>query len=238
MFLTAGGGSWTPSGCQIHDIVACGGNGGSATGIYASYAGQANNFSVYNIYYNNAAGTAYATITATNCSDLFDYYVPEASKKSRFSPNRGLGYSTYPTVDISNNPRPAYGNSNGDIGAVENRMEDVQQESTIVVNTYSAKVHPCQYFKKVFQIPCTSAVLRTVKVQIRIDGTWPAGSRPKITLSGLSISSTATKNNTTGAFEELEVSGTPNANGIAILTIEAHATNTDAFMYIGNVAIS
>jgi len=237
MFLTSGAGSWTLSDCQIHDIAACGGNGGSSTGIYCSYGGAANNCSVFNIYKNNSAGTTYATITPTNCSDLFDYYLPEASKKSRFSPNRGLGYGTYPTTDINNNPRPAYGNTNGDIGAVENILSDVQRESTIIESgTYSLKVHPCNYFKKNFQIPTTASTARTVKIKIRIDGTFI--SRPKVTLSGMGISSTVTKNATTGAFEELTVSGTASSTGIAILTIEAHATNIDAYMYIDSVTIS
>lgn len=57
-------------------------------------------------------------------------------------------------------------------------------------------------------------------------------------LSGQGMTlSTATKNATTGSFEELTVSGTPTTTGIALLTIEAHSASTDAVLYIDTITI-
>ena len=99
------------------------------------------------------------------------------------------------------------------------------------------KVAPCNYFKREFQIPVTANILRTVKAKIRIDGTW-GDYRPRITLSGQGMTlSSATKNSTTGSFEELTVRGTPTTTGLALLTVEAHSTSTDAIMYLDTITM-
>jgi hypothetical protein len=140
--------------------------------------------------------------------------------------------------DINGGIRPAYGNTYGNIGAIESTSDIIQKESTIKDSgDYSVKVAPCNYFKKVFQVPVTASELKTVKVKIRIDGTWGTY-RPRVSLSGQGMTlSTATKNATTGSFEELTVSGTPTTTGIALLTIEAHSANTDAVFYIDTITI-
>lgn len=189
------------------------------------------------------SGTLYAYPyqggTQSNCVNKANYYITKIDDISRFSPLKGVGNTSFPTTDIKGNPRPAYGNGTAcDIGALESTADIIQREATIKDSgDYSIKVAPCNYFKKVFQIPVTASELRTVKVKIRIDGTWGTY-LPRVSLSGQGMTlSTATKNATTGSFEELTVSGTPTTNGIALLTIEAHSASTDAVFYIDTITI-
>ena len=181
-------------------------------------------------------------VTGTTHNNLVsnpNYIILKAPIISKFSPLKGIGTTTFPTTDIDGNPRPAYGNGTTcDIGAVESTSDIIQKESTIKDSgDYSVKVAPCNYFKKTFQVPVTASTLRTVKVKIRIDGTWGTY-LPRVSLSGQGMTlSTATKNATTGSFEELTVSGTPTTTGIALLTIEAHSASTDAVLYIDTITI-
>ncbi len=181
----------------------------------------------------------YPWAVKTDSLDISSYDKFKIPKISKHSPLRGQGYTTFPTTDIEGNPRPAYGNGTAcDIGASEATSDTIQKESTIKDSgDYSIKVSPCNYFKKVFQVPVEATKLRTVKVKIRIDGTWGTY-LPRVSLSGQGMTlSTATKNATTGSFEELTVSGTPTTTGIALLTIEAHSPNTDAAFYIDTITI-
>lgn len=179
-------------------------------------------------------------LTGAEVTAYSEHCINIPHKISRFCQICGAGHSDYPSTDLNSEPRPAYGNTNPNIGALETTHLTVQKETTVYdAGATSLKVHPCQFFKRVFQIPVTASTLRTVKAKIRIDGTWPSGSRPRISLSGQGMTlSQATKNSTTGSFEELTVSGTPTTTGIALLTIEGHATNTDAYMYMDTITIS
>lgn len=181
----------------------------------------------------------YPWAVKTDSLDLSSYDIFKIPQISKFSKIRGEGSTTYESEDIEGNPRPAYGNGTAcDIGASEATSDIIQKESTIKDSgDYSVKVAPCNYFKKTFQVPVTASTLRTVKVKIRIDGTW-GSYLPRISLSGQGMTlSTATKNATTGSFEELTVSGTPTTTGIALLTVEAHSTSTDAIMYLDTITI-
>ncbi len=212
---------------------------------YGIERGTINNSSVFNINANQYSGTPvvekYHYVTnINNPIDKADYTIPKISPISKYSPLRGQGYTEFPTTDIEGNPRPAYGNGTAcDIGASEATSEVVQRESVIKdAGDYSAKVAPCNYFKRQFQIPVTAGKLRTVKVKIRIDGTWGTY-LPRVSLSGQGMTlSQTTKNSTTGSFEELTVSGTPSTTGIALLTVEAHSANTDAIMYLDTITLS
>jgi hypothetical protein len=180
-----------------------------------------------------------ANTTHNNLTNKANYTIPKIEPISRFSPLKGQGYTTFPSTDIEGNPRPAYGNGTAcDVGVSEATSDIIQKESTIKDSgDYSVKIAPCNYFKKTFQVPVTASELRTVKVKIRIDGTW-GSYLPRISLSGQGMTlSTATKNATTGSFEELTVSGTPTSTGIALLTVEAHSTSTDAIMYLDTITI-
>lgn len=211
-------------------------------GFYASIASYMYNCSCFNLLsvYRNTlgAGSNYGVTEADGIAKA-NYILQTIEDISRYSPLLGLGNASYPTTDIKGNPRPAYGNGTAcDIGAVESTSDIIQKESTIKDSgDYSVKVAPCNYFKKVFQIPVTASTLRTVKVKIRIDGTW-GSYRPRVSLSGQGMTlSQSTKNATTEAFEELTVSGTPTTTGIALLTIEAHSASTDAVFYIDTITI-
>lgn len=185
------------------------------------------------------SATTYYVITQSNCVNKANYCIPKIDDISRFSPLKGVGNTSFPSTDIKGNPRPSYGNGTAcDIGALESTEDIIQKESTIKDSgDYSVKVAPCNYFKKVFQVPVTASELRTVKVKIRIDGTWGTY-LPRISLSGQGMTlSQDTKNSTTGSFEELTVSGTPTTTGIALLTIEAHSASTDAVFYIDTITI-
>ena len=189
--------------------------------------------------FNCTSASNWNNITTSNLFALADFLVPKHSLLSPYSPLRGIGTTPVPSDDFFGNVRPAYGNGSVcDIGAFETRYEDVQKETTIYESgATSMKIHPCNYFKKVFQIPVTADTERTVKVKIRIDGTFI--SRPRVSLSGQGMTlSQATKDANTGSFEELTVSGTPTTTGIALLTIECHATNVDAFAYIDSIKLS
>ena len=185
------------------------------------------------------SATPYYVITQSNCVNKANYCIPKIDDISRFSPLKGVGNTSFPTTDIKGNPRPSYGNGTAcDIGAVESTEDIIQKESTIKDSgDYSVKVAPCNYFKKVFQIPVTASELRTVKVKIRIDGTW-GSYKPRITLDGQGMTkSQAIMNIGTGSFVEGTVSGTPTTTGIALLTIEAHSASTDAVFYIDTITI-
>lgn len=228
---------------RINNIIV-GTNSGSTSKGITSNSGYgtkyAYNCSVAGIRKNaNVTFTNYDALTESNSTNKVGYTTPSIEKISRFSPLKGVGHTTFPTTDIEGNPRPAYGNGTAcDIGAVESTSDIIQKESTIKDSgDYSIKVSPCNYFKKVFQVPVEATKLRTVKVKIRIDGTWGTY-LPRVSLSGQGMTlSQDTKNSTTGSFEELTVSGTPTTTGIALLTIEAHSPNTDAAFYIDTITI-
>ena len=233
--------------CICHDIFSVGYQP-TSIGFYlgSTAASSVENCSAFNInaYGDITTENDYMTIygsglTKNNCVDKATYHIPLIDNISKFSPLKGQGNTIFPTTDINGNPRPAYGNGTAcDIGAVESTSDIIQKESTIKDSgDYSVKVAPCNYFKKVFQVPVTASELRTVKVKIRIDGTWGTY-LPRVSLSGQGMTlSQATKNSTTGSFEELTVSGTPTTNGIALLTIEAHSASTDAVFYIDTITI-
>ena len=187
----------------------------------------------------NAFGSRVDSLGFTPTTTVPESVIVTPCKISPYSRTQNIGGTGYPTTDINGDLRPSYGNTNAISGAVEGTIDTVQKESTIKDSgDYSIKVSPCSYFKKQFQIPVTSSTLRTVKVKIRIDGTWGTY-RPRVSLSGQGITlSQSTKNTTTEEFEELTVSGTPTTTGIALLTIEAHATDTSAVFYIDTVTLS
>ncbi len=214
----------------------------SARGLVGLFlCGQTHTYTGHNCsVHNNIVGTdTEYYIVEDNWVRKANYVIPKVSHLSRFSPLKGAGSTTFPATDIDGNPRPVYGNGTAcDIGAVESTSDIIQKESTIKDSgDYSIKVSPCNYFKKTFQVPVTASTLRTVKVKIRIDGTWGTY-LPRVSLSGQGMTlSQDTKNSTTGSFEELTVSGTPTTTGIALLTIEAHSANTDAAFYIDTITI-
>lgn len=240
--------------CSIHNVFAVGtvsshGVKAYGTELTANNVTYAYNCSVSNTFAINTAGGTDVTYAnhyygyyglvdsnPINKANFSTFTIPEISK---FSPLIGGGHATIgTTTDINGNTKPTYGNTVGNIGAVESTSDIIQKESTIKDSgDYSVKVAPCNYFKKVFQVPVTASTLRTVKVKIRIDGTWGTY-LPRVSLSGQGMTlSTATKNATTGSFEELTVSGTPTTTGIALLTIEAHSASTDAALYIDTITI-
>jgi len=239
--------------CSIHNVFAVGtvssyGVQAYGTELNANNTTYAYNCSVSNTFAINTAGGTDVTYAnhyignglvdsnPINKANFFTFTIPQISK---FSPLIGGGHATIgTTTDINGNIKPTYGNTVGNIGALESTSDIVQKESTVKDSgDYSMKVSPCNYFKREFQIPVTASELRTVKAKIRIDGTW-GDYRPKITLSGQGMTaSSATKNATTGSFEELTVSGTPTTNGIALLTVEAHSASTDAVFYIDTITI-
>ncbi len=234
-------GSFMPSAynCSVYNILSY--NFATNYGFKADNSCTAYNCNVFNTKSaGSGTNTAYSTITNSGGVAKSPYPLPPVALFSRFSPLAGAGNATGASDDIFGNPRPAYGNTNGSIGTVEATFNNVQRDTVAPdAGTYDLRVNPPQYFKRTFQIPVTASTARTVTVKIRIDGTWPAGSRPKVTLSGQGMTlSIATKNSTTGSYEQLSVSGTPSTTGLATLTIEAHATNTDADMHVDTIALS
>jgi len=230
-------GGWTGTGTKTISILNCNfvnnGRDVRLTGGNLTWDVTIENSNSYNSFASSYGWTG------TNLTNLPEHLSLSKEKVSKFSLLKGIGTTTFPTTDIYGNPRPSYGNGTAcDIGAIESTSDIIQKESTIKDSgDYSVKVAPCNYFKKTFQVPVTASELRTVKVKIRIDGTWGTY-RPKITLSGQGMTaSSATKNATTGSFEELTLSGTPTTTGIALLTIEAHSANTDAAFYIDTITI-
>ena len=232
----------------------------SVSNVFAFFSGDESNTKAYGItvdfyseyplkLYNSSAvnvkavggGTAsnFRNTKNTDCITKANYTIQKIPQISKYSPLREQGSTTFSSEDIEGNPRPAYGNGTAcDIGASESTSDTIQREATIKDSgDYSIKVSPCNYFKKVFQVPVEASTLRTVKVKIRIDGTWGTY-LPRVSLSGQGMTlSQDTKNSTTGSFEELTVSGTPTTTGIALLTIEAHSPNTDAVFYIDTITV-
>lgn len=209
-------------------------------GIYAQMSGGAT--LVVNTYNTSSWNNKYANFGVTSETGAIpgrDLTIARIPYLSRYSYSRNRAASTCLTTDINGVARPSYGNTYGNIGALESTSDIIQKESTIKDSgDYSMKVSPCNYFKRTFQIPVTASELKTVKVKVRIDGTWGT-TRPRVSLSGQGMTlSQATKNTTTGSFEELTVSGTPTTTGIALLTIEAHSANTDAAFYIDTITVS
>lgn len=84
--------------------------------------------------------------------------------------------------------------------------------------------------------------LVTVTAQVRRNTTYGAGTQPSLTLAGLGITGTgpATASLTAGAdtWQELTVVGTPNADGVLILTVESFSTVDGAQAWIDSIGVS
>jgi hypothetical protein len=84
----------------------------------------------------------------------------------------------------------------------------------------------------------------TVKAYVQYNTAYGSAAKPKITLSGLGITGIETGENAvaTGAaenyWEQLSVSGTPNAKGVVTLKVETFSTETGAEAWIDDISVS
>jgi hypothetical protein len=93
-----------------------------------------------------------------------------------------------------------------------------------------------------FRIAANAAVPVTVKAWLMKNGSYGSGTQPSIALSGLGIDGTgaAAASMSAGAdtWEQLSVSGTPNAAGVLTLKVETFSAFADATAWVDDVTLS
>ena len=92
-----------------------------------------------------------------------------------------------------------------------------------------------------FSAAVNGSGLVTVRAWMRRNSSF-MGTEPKITLTGLGIAGTgaATASMTAGAdtWEQLTVTGTPDAKGVVTLKVETFSTATEAKTWIDDITVS
>ncbi|MFA5779178.1 MAG: glycine-rich domain-containing protein [Elusimicrobiota bacterium] len=89
-----------------------------------------------------------------------------------------------------------------------------------------------------WEVAAKSGQLITVTAYVRYNASYGSASKPKLTLYNLGVNSNATMTQGADTWEQLQVSGTPNRNGILKLKIEGFSTTPGAKMYVDDIQIS
>ena len=104
-----------------------------------------------------------------------------------------------------------------------------------------------KWFKQItyysFKVALNSGSQVTIDAYVKLGGSY-SGSNPVITLSGLSLDSTATYGGAGDSglqgdgWHLLTISGTPNTDGVATLKIEAMGSTDDSEIYVDDISVS
>ncbi|MFA5779162.1 MAG: fibronectin type III domain-containing protein [Elusimicrobiota bacterium] len=89
-----------------------------------------------------------------------------------------------------------------------------------------------------WEVAAKSGQLVTITAYIRYNASYGAAGKPKLTLYNLGVNSNATMSASSDTWEQLQVSGTPNRNGILKLKIEGYSTVPGAKMFVDDISIS
>ncbi|MFA5779370.1 MAG: glycine-rich domain-containing protein [Elusimicrobiota bacterium] len=111
-----------------------------------------------------------------------------------------------------------------------------QEKSVVRTGANSYGIYGAENFE--WEIPAKSGQLITVTAYIRYNANYGAASKPKITLYNLGVNSNATMSASADTWEQLQVSGTPNRNGVLKLKTEGFSTSPGAKMYVDDIQIS
>ncbi|MFA5779368.1 MAG: hypothetical protein WC947_04465 [Elusimicrobiota bacterium] len=111
-----------------------------------------------------------------------------------------------------------------------------QEKSVVRTGANSYGIYGAESF--VWEVPAKSGQLVTITAYIRYNTNYGAASKPKITLYNLGISNTATMSASSDTWEQLQVSGTPNRNGVLELKIEGFSNAPGAKVYVDDMIIN
>ncbi|MFA5779932.1 MAG: hypothetical protein WC947_07325 [Elusimicrobiota bacterium] len=89
-----------------------------------------------------------------------------------------------------------------------------------------------------WEVAAKSGQLVTITAYIRYNSSYGAAGKPKLTLYNLGVNSNATMSASADTWEQLQVSGTPNRNGVLKLKIEGFSTIPGAKMFVDDISIS
>ncbi|MFA5780361.1 MAG: glycine-rich domain-containing protein [Elusimicrobiota bacterium] len=89
-----------------------------------------------------------------------------------------------------------------------------------------------------WEVAAKSGQLVTITAYIRYNASYGAAGKPKLTLYNLGVNSNATMSASADTWEQLQVSGTPNRNGVLKLKIEGFSTAPGAKMFVDDISIS
>ncbi|MFA5778862.1 MAG: hypothetical protein WC947_01860 [Elusimicrobiota bacterium] len=89
-----------------------------------------------------------------------------------------------------------------------------------------------------WEVSAKSGQLVTITAYIRYNASYGSATKPKLTLYNLGVNSNATMSASADTWEQLQVSGTPNRNGVLKLKIEGFSTTPGAKMYVDDISIS
>ena len=89
-----------------------------------------------------------------------------------------------------------------------------------------------------WEVAAKGGQLITVTAYIRYNASYGAAAKPKLTLYNLGVNSNATMIASADTWEQLQVSGTPNRNGVLKLKIEGYSTVPGAKMFVDDIQVS
>ncbi|MFA5780176.1 MAG: glycine-rich domain-containing protein [Elusimicrobiota bacterium] len=89
-----------------------------------------------------------------------------------------------------------------------------------------------------WEVAAKSGQLVTITAYIRYNASYGAAGKPKLTLYNLGVNSNATMSASADTWEQLQVSGTPDRNGVLKLKIEGYSTVPGAKMFVDDISIS
>ncbi|MFA5779703.1 MAG: glycine-rich domain-containing protein [Elusimicrobiota bacterium] len=89
-----------------------------------------------------------------------------------------------------------------------------------------------------WEVAAKSGQLVTITAYIRYNTSYGSATKPKLTLYNLGVNSNATMSASSDTWEQLQVSGTPNRNGVLKLKIEGFSTAPGAKMYVDDIQIN
>ncbi|MFA5778683.1 MAG: glycine-rich domain-containing protein [Elusimicrobiota bacterium] len=89
-----------------------------------------------------------------------------------------------------------------------------------------------------WEVAAKSGQLVTITAYVRYNASYGSATKPKLTLYNLGVNSNATMSASADTWEQLQVSGTPNRNGVLKLKIEGFSTAPGAKMFVDDISIS
>ncbi|MFA5780534.1 MAG: glycine-rich domain-containing protein [Elusimicrobiota bacterium] len=89
-----------------------------------------------------------------------------------------------------------------------------------------------------WEVAAKSGQLVTITAYIRYNTSYGSATKPELTLYNLGVNSNATMSASADTWEQLQVSGTPDRNGVLKLKIEGFSTAPGAKMYVDDIQIN
>ncbi|MFA5780525.1 MAG: glycine-rich domain-containing protein [Elusimicrobiota bacterium] len=89
-----------------------------------------------------------------------------------------------------------------------------------------------------WEVAAKSGQLVTITAYVRYNTSYGSAPKPKLTLYNLGVNSNATMSASADTWEQLQVSGTPNRNGVLKLKIEGYSTVPGAKMFVDDINMS